>query len=142
MSRRRVVITGMGTVNPLANDVAGYWAGLKAGRSGIAPLTLLDAKDFRVHFGGEVKNFDPAAGGHDPKSLRRMDRFSQFAMVAAAEAIRDSGLDFSKEDPYRCGAIIGCGIGGVGPLAKKGPANPPRRAPPANHPGPPPKDAP
>src|SRR5262245_14474497 len=113
MSRRRVVITGMGTVNPLANDVAGYWAGLKAGRSGIAPLTLLDAKDFRVQFGGEVKNFDPGAGGHDPKSLRRMDRFSQFAMVAAAEAIRESGLDFAKEDPYRCGAIIGCGIGGL-----------------------------
>src|SRR5262245_41607888 len=113
MSRRRVVITGMGTVNPLANDVAGYWAGLKAGRSGIAPLTLLDAKDFRVQFGGEVKNFDPGAGGHDPKSLRRMDRFSQFAMVAAAEAIRESGLDFAKEDPYRCGAIVGCGIGGL-----------------------------
>jgi 3-oxoacyl-[acyl-carrier-protein] synthase II len=113
MSRRRVVITGMGTVNPLANDVAGYWAGLREGRSGIAPLTLLDAKDFRVHFGGEVKNFDPAAGGHDPKSLRRMDRFSQFAMVAAAEAIRESGIEFGKEDPYRCGAIIGCGIGGL-----------------------------
>jgi 3-oxoacyl-[acyl-carrier-protein] synthase II len=113
MSRRRVVITGMGTVNPLANDVAGYWAGLRAGRSGIAPLTLLDAREFRVHFGGEVKGFDPAAGGHDPRSLRRMDRFSQFAMVAAAEAVRDSGLDFSREDPYRCGAIVGSGIGGL-----------------------------
>jgi 3-oxoacyl-[acyl-carrier-protein] synthase II len=113
MSRRRVVITGMGTVNPLANDVAGFWSGLKEGRSGIAPLTQFDPKDFRVHFGGEVKNFDPAAGGHDPKSIRRMDRFSQFAMVAAAEAIRDTGLDFSKEDPFRCGAILGCGIGGL-----------------------------
>jgi len=113
MNRRRVVITGMGTVNPLANDVAGYWPALLEGRSGIAPLTLLDAKDFRVQFGGEVKNFDPAVGGHDPKSLRRMDRFSQFAMVASAEAIRDSGLDFSKEDPYRCGVILGCGIGGL-----------------------------
>ncbi len=113
MSRRRVVITGMGTVNPLANDVAGFWSGLKEGRSGIAPLTQFDPKDFRVHFGGEVKIFDPAAGGHDPKSIRRMDRFSQFAMVAAAEAIRDTGLDFSKEDPFRCGAILGCGIGGL-----------------------------
>ncbi|MCX7700561.1 MAG: beta-ketoacyl-ACP synthase II [Gemmataceae bacterium] len=113
MSRRRVVITGLGTVNPLANDVAGLWNGLIEGRSGIAPLTLFDAKDFRVRFGGEVKNFDPAAGGHDPKSIRRMDRFAQFAMVAAAEAIRDAGLDFSKEDPYRCGAIVGCGIGGL-----------------------------
>ncbi len=113
MSRRRVVITGLGTVNPLANDVAGLWNGLLAGRSGIAPLTLFDTKDFRVRFGGEVKNFDPAAGGQDPKSIRRMDRFAQFAMVAAAEAIRDAGLNFAKEDPYRCGAIIGCGIGGL-----------------------------
>jgi 3-oxoacyl-[acyl-carrier-protein] synthase II len=113
MSRRRVVITGLGTVNPLANSVPGFWAGLIEGRSGIAPLTLFDAKDFRVRFGGEVKNFHPAAGGHDPKSIRRMDRFAQFAMVAAAEAIHDAGLDFSHEDPYRCGAIIGCGIGGL-----------------------------
>jgi 3-oxoacyl-[acyl-carrier-protein] synthase II len=103
----------MGTVNPLANDVAGYWAGLREGRSGIAPLTLLDAKDFRVHFGGEVKNFDPAAGGHDPRTIRRMDRFSQMAMVAAAQAIKECGIDFSKEDAYRCGAIVGCGIGGL-----------------------------
>jgi len=113
MSRRRVVITGMGTVNPLANDVAGYWVGLRAGRSGIAPLTLLDAKDFRVHFGGEVKNFDPAAAGHDARSIRRMDRFSQMAMVAAGQAIAESGIDFSREDPYRCGTIVGCGIGGL-----------------------------
>jgi len=113
MSRRRVVITGMGTVNPLANDVAGYWAGLREGRSGIAPLTLLDAKDFRVHFGGEVKNFDPAAAGHDARSIRRMDRFSQMAMVAAGQAISESGLDFAKEDAFRCGTIIGCGIGGL-----------------------------
>lgn len=113
MSRRRVVITGMGTVNPLANDVAGYWAGLKEGRSGIAPLTQFDPKDFRVHFGGEVKNFDASAGGHDPKSIRRMDRFTQFAMVAASECIRDSGLDFAKEDPFRCGVILGSGIGGL-----------------------------
>jgi 3-oxoacyl-[acyl-carrier-protein] synthase II len=113
MSRRRVVITGLGTVNPLANNVPDYWNALLAGRSGIAPLTLFDVSPFRVQFGGEVKNFDPAAGGLDARDIRRMDRFAQFAMAAAAEAVRDSGLDFGREDPFRCGAIIGCGIGGL-----------------------------
>lgn len=113
MSRRRVVITGMGTVNPLANNVPDYWAGLLAGRSGIAPLTLLDPKDFRVTFGGEVKNFDPAAAGISARDARRLDRFSQFALVATREAVRDAGLDFAKEDPLRCGVILGCGIGGL-----------------------------
>lgn len=113
MSRRRVVITGLGTVNPLANNVPEFWAGLLAGQSGIAPLTQFDVSAFRVHFGGEVKNLDPAISGVDARTLKRMDRFSQFAMVAAAEAIRDSGLDFSREDPFRCGTIIGCGIGGL-----------------------------
>jgi 3-oxoacyl-[acyl-carrier-protein] synthase II len=114
MSRRRVVITGMGTVNPLANTVPEYWAGLLAGRSGIAPLTLLDAKEFRVTFGGEVKNFDPvAATGITARDARRLDRFSQFALAATQEAVRDAGLDFSKEDPLRCGVIMGCGIGGL-----------------------------
>jgi len=113
MSRRRAVITGLGTVNPLANDVPEFWAGLVAGKSGIAPLTQFDVSAFRVQFGGEVKNFNPAASGLDARDLRRMDRFSQFAMVAAAEAISDSGLEIGKEDPYRCGAIVGSGIGGL-----------------------------
>src|SRR5260370_997887 len=104
MSRRRVVITGLGTVNPLANNVSEYWAGLLAGRSGIAPLTLFDAKDFRVTFGGEVKNFDPVTTtGMSAREARRLDRFSQFAMAATQEAVHDSGLDFAKEDPLRCG---------------------------------------
>src|ERR1700757_2661087 len=113
MTRRRVVITGMGTVNPLANSVPEYWAGLAAGRSGIAPLTQFDAPAFRVHFGGEVKDFNPASAGLDHRDIKRMDRFSRFAMGAAAEAIRDSGVDFAKEDPFRCGVVLGCGIGGL-----------------------------
>src|SRR5687768_353531 len=114
MTRRRVVITGMGTVNPLANSLPDYWTGLVAGRSGIAPLTLFDAADFRVTFGGEVKNFDPvAATGMSARDVRRLDRFSQFAMAATREAVRDAGLDYSKEDPLRCGVILGCGIGGL-----------------------------
>lgn len=113
MNRRRVVITGMGTVNPLANNLTDYWAGLQAGRSGIAPLTHFDVTDFPVRFGGEVKNYDPSLCGLDAKSIRRLDRFSQFAISATAEAITDSGIDFSKEDVYRCGVILGCGIGGL-----------------------------
>jgi 3-oxoacyl-[acyl-carrier-protein] synthase II len=109
---RRVVITGMGTVNPLALDVRGYWEGLCAGRSGIAPIRQIDTTAFKVKFGGEVKEFEPESY-LDSKTARRMDRFSQFALVAAIAAAADSGLDFGKEDPFRCGCIFGSGIGGL-----------------------------
>jgi 3-oxoacyl-[acyl-carrier-protein] synthase II len=109
---RRVVITGLGTVNPLGNDVPTYWAALLAGRSGVAPIRQFDTAAFKVHFAGEVKDFDPEAL-IDPRAARRMDRYTQFALVAAREAIRDSGLDVSREDPYRCGVCIGSGIGGL-----------------------------
>jgi 3-oxoacyl-[acyl-carrier-protein] synthase II len=112
MSRRRVVITGMGTVNPLANDVPAYWRNLLAGRSGVGPITLFDASAFKVHFGGEVKDFHPETI-LNPKDVRRMDRFTQFAMIASLDAVRDSGIDFSKENAFRCGTIIGSGIGGL-----------------------------
>ena len=112
MTRRRVVITGLGTVNPIAHNVPDYWRGLLAGANGIAPITLFDTADFKVRFAGEVKDFrpDPAI---DARAVRRLDRFSQFALVAAAEAVADSGLDFSREDPVRCGCILGSGIGGL-----------------------------
>ncbi|HVK16136.1 MAG TPA: beta-ketoacyl synthase N-terminal-like domain-containing protein, partial [Fimbriiglobus sp.] len=99
-SRRRVVVTGLGTVNPLGHSVSEYWQALLAGRSGIAPITLLDTTQFKVKFGGEVKNFDPA-GVIDGRSVRRLDRFGQFAMVAADQAVRDCGLDFAALDPFR-----------------------------------------
>src|SRR5207248_6464799 len=92
MTRRRAVITGLGTVNPLALNVPDYWRALLAGRSGIAPLTLFDVSAFKVRFGGEVKNFAPETV-IDGRAARRMDRFTQFAMAAAAEAVKDSGLD-------------------------------------------------
>ena len=112
MTRRRVVITGLGTVNPLALDVPSYWRGLLAARSGIAPLTLFDTTAYKVKFGGEVKGFrpDPII---DSKSARRIDRFVQLALVASHEAVLDSGFDVSKEDPFRCGVILGSGIGGL-----------------------------
>jgi 3-oxoacyl-[acyl-carrier-protein] synthase II len=109
---RRVAVTGLGTVNPIALSVPEYWQGLLAGRSGIAPLTLLDASHHKTRFGGEVKHFtpDPIIDG---KSARRLDRFSQFALVAAHEAVYDSGIDLAKFDPFRCGCILGSGIGGI-----------------------------
>jgi 3-oxoacyl-[acyl-carrier-protein] synthase II len=116
MSRRRVVVTGIGAVTPLGHDVATYWQGLLAGRSGIALLTLFETTQFGVRFGGEVKEFDAAKLLGDAKLSKRVDRFGQFALVASNEAVRDSGIDFSKEDPFRCGVIIGSGIGGLATL--------------------------
>ncbi len=111
-SRRRVVITGLGTVNPLGLSCDEYWRGLIHGQSGIALLTSFDTSQFKVKFGGEVKNFNPEVY-FDKVSARKVDRFTQFALVAAEEAIRDSGIDFGREDPFRCGCILGSGIGGL-----------------------------
>jgi 3-oxoacyl-[acyl-carrier-protein] synthase II len=109
---RRVVVTGLGTVNPLAHNVPNYWAGLLAGQSGIGPITLFDTAAFKVKFAGEVKNWTPE-GRIEPKLAKHLDRYAQFALAAAGEAIRESGIDFSKEDPFRCGSMIGSGIGGL-----------------------------
>src|SRR5262245_51164840 len=109
---RRVVITGLGTVNPLAADVAEYWRGLLAGRSGVGRIEQFDTTAVRVHFGGEVKNFKPEAHW-DVKAVKRLDRFAQFALLASGAALKDSGLDMGREDPYRCGVIVGSGIGGL-----------------------------
>ena len=128
MSRRRVVVTGLGTVNPIALSVPEYWRGLLAGKSGIAPITQFDAAKHKVRFAGEVKNFDPS-GSIEPRELRRLDRFTQLALVAADEAIRDSGIKLPSYDPNRIGVILGSGIGGirefedgVGVLLTKGPS--------------------
>jgi 3-oxoacyl-[acyl-carrier-protein] synthase II len=125
MTRRRVVITGLGTVNPLALNVPDYWRGLLAGKSGIAPIKNFDTSSwrqvngatstFKVTFGGEVKNFKPEPT-IDTRSARHLDRFAQFAIVAATEAVKDSGLDFAKENAFRCGCILGSGIGGIAEL--------------------------
>jgi len=109
---RRVVITGMGTVNSLSSDLKSFWHGLCAGRSGIGLIEQFDTAAFKVKFGGEVKNFRPEEV-LDSKAVRRLDRFAQFALLAALAAVKDSGLDFSREDPFRCGVILGSGIGGL-----------------------------
>jgi 3-oxoacyl-[acyl-carrier-protein] synthase II len=109
---RRVVITGLGTVNCLATDVKTYWQHLCAGKSGIGPIQQFDTSAFKVHFGGEVPGWD--AGAYlDSKTARRIDRFTQFALIAAMGAVQESGLEFAKEDPYRCGIMLGSGIGGL-----------------------------
>jgi 3-oxoacyl-[acyl-carrier-protein] synthase II len=110
---RRVVITGLGTINSLRADVPGYWDALLMGKSGIGLIEQFDTSAFKVHFGGEVKNFSIPEAVCDSKTARRLDRFAQFALMASVEAMRDSGVDVSREDPYRCGCIIGSGIGGL-----------------------------
>ena len=111
--QQRVVITGMGMVTCLGSGVEANWDALQAGRSGIGPITLFDVDGLATRIAGEVHgDFDPA--GHIPtKELRRMDRYQQFALVAAGEAFAQSGLHSPPEDPYRCGVIIGSGIGGL-----------------------------
>ena len=112
MSKRRVVITGLGCITALGETADGFFESLCQGKSGIAPIESFDTTAYPVHFGGEVKNFD-VTKYIDFRESKRMDRFSQFAVSAAIQAVKESGLDFSKEDPYRMGVIVGTGIGGI-----------------------------
>ncbi len=113
---RRVVITGMGTVNPLANSVEETWEAVKAGKCGIGQITHFDTTDFKVKLAGEVKNFD-AEELLGAKEAKRMDVYTQFACAAAKEAFEDSGLDMEKEDADRVGCIVSSGIGGLSTIA-------------------------
>jgi 3-oxoacyl-[acyl-carrier-protein] synthase II len=115
MSRRRVVVTGLGVVSPVGIGVEETWGALVAGKSGIGPITLFDASTFPTRIAGEVKGFD-AAKFMDRKEVRRNDRFIHFALAAAQMAVQDSGLDMSKEDAERVGCIVGAGIGGLGTI--------------------------
>src|SRR5262245_4767331 len=121
--KRRVVVTGLGCVTALSCQVEDLWQRLLRGESGIHPLRILETERFKVKFGGDVYDWEPerwpAAFIEKPdsftekKEIKRRDRFAQFAMVAGYEAVTDSGLDFSQEDPFRCGVILGSGIGGL-----------------------------
>lgn len=112
MEKRRVVITGVGAVSPLGLTAAETWAAAKAGQCGIAPITLYDCSNQKVSLAAEVKNFDPLVA-LDKKEARRMDRFTQFAVVSAVEAMKNSGLDVEKEDTSRMGVVVSSGIGGI-----------------------------
>lgn len=110
--KRRVVVTGLGAVTPIGNTVEEFWAGIKAGEVGIAPITKFDTTDYKVKLAAEVKNF-VAKERMNFKAAKRMEPFSQYAVAAAKEAFADAGLDMEKEDPYRVGTIIGSGIGSL-----------------------------
>ena len=112
MEKRRVVITGMGAVTPLGHTVQETWDAAKAGVCGVAPITLYDYSGQKVSLAAEVKNFDPTKV-LDKKEVRRMDRFCQFALYAAAEAMEDCGLDLEKEDTSRIGVCVASGVGGM-----------------------------
>jgi 3-oxoacyl-[acyl-carrier-protein] synthase II len=109
---KKVVVTGMGAITPLGNDVASFWDGLINGRSGAGPITKFDATQFKTRFACEVRQFD-ASAQLDRNEIKRTDLFTQYALVAAGQAIKDSGLDFSKMDPFDTGVIWGTGQGGM-----------------------------
>ncbi len=112
MQRRRVVVTGLGVVTSLSRQVDDLWQRICRGESGIGPITVFDASQFPVRFAGEVRNWS-TEGYLSNKEARRLDRFCQFAMVAGIDAVRDAGIDFQQCDSYRCGVIVGSGIGGL-----------------------------
>ncbi len=112
MTKRRVVITGLGLVTPVGNDVDSTWKALLSGKSGIAPITKFDASEFTTRFSGSVKDFD-VEQYLSKKDARKMDLFIQYGMAAGIQAITDSGLDMEQEDPSRVGTAIGAGMGGM-----------------------------
>ncbi|MGB0895296.1 MAG: beta-ketoacyl-ACP synthase II [Parashewanella sp.] len=112
MSKRRVVITGLGLITPVGNTVESTWQALLSGTSGIAPITSFDASEFSTRFSGSVKNFD-VEQYLPKKDARKMDKFIQYGMAASIQAIEDSGLDMSQENPARVGTAIGAGMGGM-----------------------------
>ena len=112
---RKVVVTGLGAVTPIGNTVNEMWEGVKTGKCGVSPITLYDTEGRKVKLAAEVKNFVPEEL-LDKREYRKMDRFTQFAMVAAEEAMKDSGLDMEKEDSFRCGTIVASGVGGISTL--------------------------
>ena len=118
MELKRVVVTGLGAITPIGNDVASFWDGLVHGRSGAAPITLFDASKFKTKFACEVKGFN-VEDFISRKEARKMDRFTHFAMAASHEAIVNSGVDLDKLDKIRAGVIWGSGIGGLATFQKE-----------------------
>ncbi|MFT3786860.1 MAG: beta-ketoacyl-ACP synthase II [Tepidisphaeraceae bacterium] len=113
MARRRVVITGLGVITSLGEHHDQLWEALVAGKSGIGPITRWDCKELPVRFGGECTHFDVTKYGVDVREARRLDRFAAFGIAASHSAVKDADIDFAKEDSYRCGCLIGTGIGGI-----------------------------
>lgn len=110
--RNRVVVTGMGAITPIGNSVDEFWIGLKEKKVGIGPISVFDTTDYKVKLAAEVKEFE-GKNYMDPKTAKRMERFSQFAVAASKEALEDAGINMEKEEPYRVGVCIGSGIGSL-----------------------------
>ena len=108
----RVVVTGMGAITPIGNDVESFWEGLKNKKIGFGPITYFDTTEYKAKVAAEVKDFDPKQY-MDPKAARRMELFSQYAVAASAQALKDAGIDMEKEDPYRVGVCVSSGIGSL-----------------------------
>lgn len=108
----RVVVTGMGAITPIGNDVESFWNGLKEKKVGIGPITYFDTAEYKAKLAAQVKEFDPKQY-IDPKAARRMETFSQYAVAAAKQALEDAGIDMTKEDPYRVGVCVSSGIGSL-----------------------------
>lgn len=122
MTKKRVVVTGIGIVSPYGCGVEKFWNSIISGKSGIKKLTRISLDGHLVTFGGEVTTFEDEVVENnliDPKEMKRMDRFTQFAVVASDEAVKDSGLDISKEDPYKVGVVVGSGAGGFDTFEKQ-----------------------
>lgn len=110
--KKRVVVTGMGAITPIGNDVEGFWNGLKNNQIGIGPITYFDTTDYKAKLAAQVKGFD-GKNYMEPKTAKRMEMFSQFAVAASKEALEDAGIDMEKENAYRVGVCVGSGIGSL-----------------------------
>src|SRR5687768_5038294 len=119
MSKRRVVITGLGVITSLGEGADEMWDNVCAAKSGIGPITRWDAARYTTRFGGECSKFDVTQYGVDVREARRIDRFAHFGMAASVLAVKDCGIDFTKEDTTKCGVIIGSGIGGIETLEEQ-----------------------
>jgi 3-oxoacyl-[acyl-carrier-protein] synthase II len=118
VSKRRVVVTGLGIISPVGSTVKSAWDAIVRGESGIGPITKFDVSAFPVRFGGSVREFD-VTQYITPKDARRMDEFMHYGVAAGIQAVTDSGIDFSKLDAERCGAVCGAGIGGLGTIEQE-----------------------
>lgn len=116
--KRRVVITGMGAITPIGLNVADFFASLREGRHGFGPITRFDASGYKCHVAAEIKEFDPK-DYMDARAARRMEPFVQYGVAAARQALDDAGIDMEKEDPYRVGVSVGCGIGSLQTMEKE-----------------------
>ena len=112
MSKKRVVVTGMGAITPIGNSVNEFWASVREGKLGFGPITKFDTTDYKCHVAAEVKGFD-AKEYMDFKQAKRMEEFSQYAVAATKEAMENAGIDMEKEDPFRVGVAVGSGIGSL-----------------------------